>query len=101
MESTTAPPERVDDGEAVVFQGPVDRVYLDAGEHAELHVGTGAAVALAQHGWRDTVVWNPWTAVPGAYRHFACVESAVAGTPIRLDPGTGWRARLEIYVKDL
>ncbi|KAL6784293.1 hypothetical protein ACKKBG_A05585 [Auxenochlorella protothecoides x Auxenochlorella symbiontica] len=99
--SATSPPECEEEGEAVLIQGPVDRVYLDAGEYAELHVGNGAAVALSSHGWRDAVVWNPWTAMPDAYRRFVCVENAVAAVPIRLDPGSGWRARLELYVKDL
>lgn len=99
--SVSDPPEKEEDEAALLISGPVDRIYKDAGEYAELHVGTGAAVALSSHGWRDTVVWNPWLSVPASYRHFVCVESAVAVVPIRLDPGSGWRARLDIFVKDL
>ena len=99
--STTDPPACEEEEPSLLVRGPVDRIYKDAGEYVELHVGTGAAVALSTHGWRDTVVWNPWTSVPDFYRRFVCVESAVAAVPIRLDPGSGWRGRLDIFVRDL
>lgn len=36
------PAKKTEDREAISFDGPMDSVYLDAGEHVQLDVGTGA-----------------------------------------------------------
>jgi len=36
------PVEKVEDRDAISFDGPMDSVYLNAPEHVELDVGTGA-----------------------------------------------------------
>lgn len=54
------PPLSSESRDAVTFGGAlVDSVYLNAPEHVELDVGTGAAVAIDASGWKDVVVWNP------------------------------------------
>lgn len=50
------PPKKKEERDLVVFEGPVDSVYLNAGGHVELDVGTGAAVSIDSSGWKDVVV---------------------------------------------
>jgi D-hexose-6-phosphate mutarotase len=79
----------------------VDRVYLDTDAETLLEVGTGAAVSVEhQRGWRDTVVWNPYTTLPAAWPHFVCVESAVT-RPVTLPAGYVWESEVKICVIDL
>ncbi|CAG9462722.1 unnamed protein product [Pedinophyceae sp. YPF-701] len=85
----------------VTFEGPTDSVYLDAGDHQELDVGTGAAIAIDSDGWGDVVVWNPWTAMEACYQEFCCVEKAQFSKPVTLQGGESWRARMDLQVVDL
>ena len=79
----------------------VDRVYLDTDAETLLEVGTGAAVSVEHgKGWRDTVIWNPYTTLPAAWPHFVCVESAVT-RPVTLPAGYVWEAETKISVIDL
>ncbi len=56
MVDANNPPKKKEDRDVVVFEGPVDSVYLNAGGHVELDVGTGAAVSIDSSGWKDVVV---------------------------------------------
>jgi glucose-6-phosphate 1-epimerase len=79
---------------------PLDRVYRAT---PALTVREPARdLAVRSHGVTDTVVWNPGppadpTPIPGAdmapdaWRHFLCVEAAVASTTVTLAPGASWR----------
>eukprot|EP00199_Chlamydomonas_sp_CCMP681_P002616 CAMPEP_0119104222 /NCGR_PEP_ID=MMETSP1180-20130426/2482_1 /TAXON_ID=3052 ORGANISM="Chlamydomonas cf sp, Strain CCMP681" /NCGR_SAMPLE_ID=MMETSP1180 /ASSEMBLY_ACC=CAM_ASM_000741 /LENGTH=333 /DNA_ID=CAMNT_0007088911 /DNA_START=29 /DNA_END=1030 /DNA_ORIENTATION=- len=88
--------------EAVDFSsGYVDRVYLDAPNHVELDVGTGAAVAIDSQGWTDAVVWNPHLTMKECYEKFACVEQAKTGSPVVLAPGKSWEAQASFSVVEL
>lgn len=52
----------------------------------------GAAIAIQQSGWSDTVVWNPYTTMEACYEQFVCVESAKTKSPVTLGAGEDWRA---------
>lgn len=100
----TAGPVRLGplDGEALVFDGAIDRVFADAPATQRLH-DAGSSLAITRHGFPDTVVWNPGAAPlpdlpPGDWREFLCVEAACAARPVRLGPGERWRGsqRLEV-----
>ena len=64
-------------------------------------VGTGAAVAISSDGWKDVVVWSPWTAMEACYKEFCCVERGVCDKPVEVKPGESWRARMDLSVVDL
>ena len=95
------PPSASETRDAVTFSGPVDSVYVDAGDYCELEVGTGAAVAVASEGWSDTIVWSPWTSMEDCYKEFCCVEKGAAVKPIEVEAGGSWRARMDLSVVDL
>lgn len=84
----------------ITFDGPVDSVYLNAPEQVELDVGTGAAVNIQSRGWKDVVVWSPWTSMD-CYESFVCVENAAFGHPITVSPGQSWRGEQAFSVMDL
>lgn len=95
------PPVKKETRKLVNFEGLVDSVYLNAPEHVELDVGTGAAVAIDSSGWKDIVVWNPDQTMPTMYEKFCCVENAVAKTPVKVAPGGVWEGKQEFYIVDL
>jgi len=80
------------------FKGEVDRIYLDA--PSALAVRTpDRRLAVESAGFPDVVVWNPWREKgaalsdlePEGYRHMVCLEAAVIGRPVALQPGESWR----------
>lgn len=87
-----------DDRPQVDFPGEVDRVYFNAPQQVEL-VEPGRRLVIGKAGFPDTVVWNPAArkcAVeadmrPEDYRRFVCVEAAIVGAPVHLDPGESWQ----------
>jgi len=93
------PAEKQEDREAVTFDGPMDSVYLDAPEHVQLDVGTGAAISIDAKGWPDVVVWNPHEGM-ACYKSFCCVENACF-KPQSVAPGESWRAETEMDTVDL
>lgn len=95
------PSKQTESREEVTFSGPVDSVYLEAPDHVELEVGTGAAVSLDSNNWGDCVVWSPWTAMPACYEKFVCVENARVSKPVTVEPGKDWRATLSLSVVDV
>ena len=95
------PVERAQAGDVIEFKGPTDSVYKNAPQEVVLSVGTGAGIQIQNEGWTDAVVWNPWTEMPECYDSFACVENAVAVTPVVVPPGGSWLARADFAVIDL
>lgn len=121
------PETKVEDRDAIGFSSYVDSVYLNAPEHVELDVGTGAAVAIDSTGWEDCVVWNPWTTMEvrggagrndtnyeghpdvsgpppaptqACYKNFVCVENAKFGKAASVEPGACWTATANFNVQD-
>lgn len=95
------PEKKQETREKVTFEGYVDSVYLDAPEHVELEVGTGAAVAIDSTGWTDTVLWNPFETMKSCYERFVCVENCKFGSPGTVNPGESWRATANFSVVDV
>ena len=89
----TQAPARLD------FFAEVDRIYTDAPSPLLLCDGQ-RRLGVAQHGFTDTVLWNPGAIKAAAltdlpaqgYQKFICIEAAVIATPLTLEPGTCWRA---------
>lgn len=95
------PESKTETRDAIEFSSYVDSVYLNAPDHVELDVGTGAAVSIDSSGWEDTVVWNPWTTMEACYKSFVCVENAKFGKPATLQPGESWAAQANFNVVDI
>jgi len=80
------------------LSGPVDRVYLDAPAQVIVREPARSTRVLSS-GFRDLVVWNPWAErgatlsdlEPDGYRRMVCVEAAVIGAPVQLDPEQSWQ----------
>jgi glucose-6-phosphate 1-epimerase len=76
----------------------LDRIFLAPSPQTRL-VDAGRELAIAQEGFRDTVVWNPGreraAAMPDmdpeGYRRMLCVEAAAIDPPVVLQPGREWK----------
>ena len=77
----------------VTIAGPVDSVYYDAPAKLSLAVGGGNDVSISNSGgWKDAVVWSPWTDMEACYKEFVCVEPAACGEPVTVPAGGEWEA---------
>ena len=78
---------------AVTISGPVDSVYYDVPKDITLAVGGGDAVTVSgSGGWKDAVVWSPWTDMEACYKEFVCVENAACAEPVVVEAGGEWEA---------
>src|SRR5690348_7123239 len=74
--------------------GELDRIYLGVGAPLEVRDAV-RRTRVSMRGFSDVVVWNPGAERaatipdmdPGGWLRMLCVEAAVVGTPVRLEPG--------------
>jgi glucose-6-phosphate 1-epimerase len=86
-----------DDAERLRIDGFLDRVYVGAPSHLELHEG-GRRMMIDAEAFPDAVVWNPGRERaaaladldPGGERHFVCIEAAVVHEPVTIGPRRRW-----------
>lgn len=85
----------------------IDRIYLGAPtplrfiDHAR-----DTAVEIARSGFPHIVVWNPWETAARTladmdddeYLRMLCVEAALVGRELRLDPGASWSGSQRLAV---
>lgn len=91
---------RSDEEPTLRIEGEVDRVYFDAPSPLELADGPRRLLIEAVN-FPDVVVWNPWEdkgaaladLAPADFRRFLCVEAALIGKPVALEPGGQWWGR--------
>ncbi|HEX6598190.1 MAG TPA: D-hexose-6-phosphate mutarotase [Gemmatimonadaceae bacterium] len=84
-------------GDALRFDGKVDRVYVDVPRTLTLWEPE-RSLEIGFDTFPDAVVWNPGPAKaaaladmePGGERHMACVEAAVVQRPVTLGAGEQW-----------
>lgn len=89
-----------ENGEAVIVEDEVDRLYLGQRKPMLLRDGS-RSLGIRHENFPDVVVWNPWehkarmlTDLPDRdFRRFLCVEAAVVDQPIELAPGESWWGR--------
>ncbi|MEW6167066.1 MAG: D-hexose-6-phosphate mutarotase [Pseudomonadota bacterium] len=87
----------VDTTDAVRFAGEVDRIYFDVPGTVELREPRRQLQVRAS-GFPDCVIWNPGAEKAAAladldadgHLRFVCIEAAVIGRPVRLEPGASW-----------
>ena len=92
-----------DTASALTFSGETDRVYLGSSQPMTLKTPQ-STLGIAQDGFTDVVVWNPWSAKCAAlsdmpadgWRQMLCVEAAVAGAPQIVRPGDEWYGRQKL-----
>jgi glucose-6-phosphate 1-epimerase len=78
--------------------GEVDRIYCSAPRPIRVIEAGRRTVMCSARGFTDVVVWNPGAEKamnladlePGGFRHMLCVEAAVIGTPVVLQPQAVW-----------
>ena len=86
-----------DTAERLRIDGFLDRVYVGAPSHLELHEN-GRRMLIDAEGFPDAVVWNPGPERaaaladldPGGERQFVCIEAAVVQEPVTLGPRRRW-----------
>ncbi|XP_066325657.1 putative glucose-6-phosphate 1-epimerase [Miscanthus floridulus] len=90
-------------GDAIVFESEVDKVYLAApSKIAIIDHEKKRTFVVTKEGLPDAVVWNPWDKKAKAmqdfgdaeYKSMLCVEPAAVERPITLKPGEEWKGRL-------
>jgi glucose-6-phosphate 1-epimerase len=92
----------LEDADMIIITQETDRIYNDA--IGSLVVAEpGRTLWLKQTGFRDVVVWNPWTTAekmrdmePDGYLRMVCVEAAVIGEPVVLKSGESWRGTQQL-----
>jgi glucose-6-phosphate 1-epimerase len=90
--------EDVQSESPIAFDGEVDRVYYDATGLVTIREADRATTVMSR-GFPDVVVWNPGPLMgakmgdlePDGYRRMVCVEAAIVGKPIVLEPQAIWR----------
>jgi glucose-6-phosphate 1-epimerase len=78
--------------------GEVDRIYWNVPGLIVVH-DAGRTMRVTADGFPDAVIWNPGPEIadalvdmePGGYRSMLCIEAAVIGQPVKLEPGAAWR----------
>ncbi|HEX6576168.1 MAG TPA: D-hexose-6-phosphate mutarotase [Gemmatimonadaceae bacterium] len=94
-----------DEEQALRISGETDRIYPGAPWRLVL-TDADTRVDISENGFRDVVVWNPWTEVtrgiadlhPHEYLKFICIEAAIAAEPIVLPPGESWSGTQELCI---
>ncbi|MDB5727718.1 MAG: hypothetical protein JWQ00_923 [Noviherbaspirillum sp.] len=79
--------------------GEVDRVYLSPPKELRVLEDEQPSLRVSQHGFEDTVIWNPGPVKARALQDFPdddwlrmlCVEAACVARPVSLRPGESWR----------
>lgn len=89
--------ERRKQDSELAIEGEVDRVYYGAAKPVEVRDAT-RKTRVSMTGFTDVVVWNPGAALaarlsdlePGGWQRMLCVEAAVIGEPVTLQPEERW-----------
>jgi glucose-6-phosphate 1-epimerase len=92
-------------GTEILVEGEVDRIYRNVRRPQLLRAGN-LSLGIAQQGFPDTVVWNPWVDKCAAlddmpadgWRHMLCIEAAAAGEPVVVPAGGEWYGRQTLVV---
>ncbi len=80
------------------IDGEIDRIYWNIPGPITLH-DAGRTIRATASGFPDAVIWNPGSEKAaalvdmesGGYHHMLCIEAAVIGQPVKLEPGAAWR----------
>ena len=82
-------------GAPLSLRDPIDQLFETVAGPLQLQ-SPGGTLQLRHTGFCDVVVWNPGPEAvladlpAGGYREFVCVEPAVVGVPVQLEPGADW-----------
>jgi glucose-6-phosphate 1-epimerase len=84
----------------LVFDRQTDRIYYEVPGPLSLQAPDGT-LEVAMEGFRDAVVWNPWSDLCAAlpdmpddgYRRMLCIEAAAIDKPVTLESNQAWLGR--------
>lgn len=87
-------------GTELTVEGETDRIYFGIRRPLLLNAGNHS-LGIAQEGFPDVVVWNPWVEKCAAladmpdddWRRMLCVEAAVVRNPVTVAAGEEWYGR--------
>lgn len=104
---TDAGTTKIDAATVLVIDQEIDRLYWQAHSDIVLRSNTGM-ITLAQSGFTDTVVWNPWIdktsaltdCAPSDYLEFVCIEAALVDRTHSLLPGQRWTGTQQLRITD-
>jgi glucose-6-phosphate 1-epimerase len=90
--------QRVQEQPDLNFTGEVDRVFFNAPAQVSVRGSAKKLLDVSMRGFSDIVVWNPGPELcatlkdmePDGYLRMLCVEAAVIGQPVHLDPFESW-----------
>jgi glucose-6-phosphate 1-epimerase len=90
--------EMVQTDPEVIFLGEIDRVYHEVSTPLKVYT-SDRITSVTTQGFPDAVIWNPGPErsarlvdlEPDGYRHMVCVEAAIAGTAVTLQPAETWQ----------
>lgn len=92
---------------ALRVTGETDRIYLGAPSPLRfIDFERDTSIEIARSGFPHIVVWNPWEYLAGKlidmddddYLRMLCVEAALVGRELRLDPGASWTGMQRLTV---
>ena len=94
---TVAGGEHLESAPALLIDGQVDRIYVDAPPMIRLEQNDHV-IDIHSNGFADAVVWNPGKPLsdsladmePDGYQRMLCIEAAQIIKPIELHPGQRW-----------
>jgi glucose-6-phosphate 1-epimerase len=89
--------DRVQDTAELRFSGEVDRIFFAAPRSVEL-IEPSRSLSVSASNFPDIVVWNPGPEraakladmEPGGYLRMVCIEAAIVGAAVTLEPGQTW-----------
>ena len=72
--------------------------------HRAYDAGGRRSFQITAAGFRDAVVWNPWTELAASipdmkdeeYERMLCVEASQVEVPVTLAPGTAWQGEQKL-----
>lgn len=97
--ATSSTADRVQRDDALEIDRETDRVYVGGPRQLSIErAAATSATVIAEEGFSDWVVWNPWRDAAAAladmpaddYLRMLCVEAARVDSPVALDPGSEW-----------
>ncbi len=90
--------QSIESSQELRIAGEIDRIYLSAQQPIQVIENGQRPMVCTAQGFTDVVVWNPGAEKaaqlsdlePGGFRHMLCVEAAVVGAPVELQPQASW-----------
>ena len=99
LDKTQAGAKSKQEAERLIFEGEVNRIYLNTHNELFIHDGSRTVSLIKSSSLPDAVTWNPGQVSaasfkdlgPDEYRKFVCLEAGAIKTPVTLLAGQVWQ----------